>query len=74
MDLTEIIGMDEKTANLLKKEGIATVEDLLPLTRYKMEKLAEKTGIDVKIIDTFQNIPEGKYRVPDLIKSPLRSI
>ncbi|KKN45921.1 hypothetical protein LCGC14_0678220 [marine sediment metagenome] len=54
MKLTEIIGLDENQANKLKKEGISTTKDLLELTIYKIKKLAKKTGISAKLIDTWQ--------------------
>jgi len=47
MNIIEIIGIDDKEAKLLKKEGISNVEDLLPLTAYEIKKLAKKTGISV---------------------------
>jgi len=54
MKINEIVGIDNKSAKLLEKEGISNVEDLLPLTASKIKKLSEKTGIDAKLIDTWQ--------------------
>ncbi|TFF98612.1 MAG: DUF4332 domain-containing protein [Promethearchaeota archaeon] len=54
MNLTEIFSLEEKDANSLKKEGIKQVEDLIPLSRSQIHKLAEKTKIDRKLIDTWQ--------------------
>ena len=44
MKIIEIIGIDEKHANLLEKEGYPNVEDLLPLTKSQIKKLAKKLG------------------------------
>jgi len=52
--INEIIGIEEKYVKLLKKEGISQVEDLLPLSQYKINQLADKTGIPAKLIDTWQ--------------------
>ncbi len=54
MNILEIVGIDEKKAKLLKKEGISTTEDLLPLTAYEIKKLAKNTGISAKELDTWQ--------------------
>ena len=54
MKLTEIIGLDESQAKKLNKEGISSVEDLLTLSKYQIKKLAEKTGIPAKDLDTWQ--------------------
>ena len=54
MNLTEIIGLDDSHAKKLKKEGISTVEDLLTLSNYQIKKLAKKTGILVRDLDTWQ--------------------
>jgi len=54
MDLIEIIGLEEKYANLLKKEGIKSVEDLIPLTYNQIRKIARKINISVKVLDTWQ--------------------
>ena len=40
MKIIEIIGIDEKNAKLLEKEGYGNVEDLLPLTVSQIKKLA----------------------------------
>ncbi len=54
MKLTEIIGLDEKHAKKLKKEGISSVEDLLPLTKSQIKKLAKKIGVPATVLDTWQ--------------------
>ncbi len=54
MKLTEIIGLEEKDAKLLKKEGIKEVKDLVPLSQSQIRKLAKKTKIDRRTIDTWQ--------------------
>ena len=54
MNIIEIVGIDNKKAKLLKKEGISKTEDLLPLTAYGIKKLAKITGISAKEIDTWQ--------------------
>ena len=50
----KIIGINKKYADLLGKEGFHNVEDLLPLSSYQIKKLAKKTGISAKLIDTWQ--------------------
>ena len=54
MKIVEIIGIDEKHANLLKKEGFGNVEDLLPLTISQIKKLAKKIGVSAEILDSWQ--------------------
>ena len=54
MKLIEIIGLEEKHAKLLGKEGVNNVEDLVPLTYYQIRKLARKIGVSVKLLDTWQ--------------------
>jgi len=54
MKLTEIIGLDEKSAKKLEKEGISNVEDLLPLTKSQIKKLAKKIGVSATVLDTWQ--------------------
>ncbi|MFX1385957.1 MAG: DUF4332 domain-containing protein [Promethearchaeota archaeon] len=54
MKLTEIIGLEEKHANLLEEEGISKVEELVPLTSNQIRKLARKIGVSVKVLDTWQ--------------------
>ncbi|MFX1419264.1 MAG: DUF4332 domain-containing protein [Promethearchaeota archaeon] len=54
MKLTEIIGLEEKHAKLLEKEGISTIKDLIPLTKSEIGKLARKIGVAVKTLDTWQ--------------------
>ncbi|MBN1216392.1 MAG: DUF4332 domain-containing protein [Candidatus Lokiarchaeota archaeon] len=54
MLISEIIGIEEKYVSLLKKEGITHLEELLPLSTYKLKQIAEKTGIPVKLLDTWQ--------------------
>ncbi len=54
MKLTDIIGLEEKHANLLAEAGIREVEDLLPLTRYQIQQLARKLGVTVNQLDCWQ--------------------
>ncbi|MHA2392507.1 MAG: DUF4332 domain-containing protein [Promethearchaeota archaeon] len=54
MKLIEIIGLEEKYAKLLEKEGIKSVEELIPLTYNQIRKLARKIGVSVKVLDTWQ--------------------
>jgi len=54
MKLTEIIGLEEKHARLLKKAGIKEVVDLLTLSYYQIKKLARSIGVTVKALDTWQ--------------------
>ncbi|GAF82204.1 unnamed protein product, partial [marine sediment metagenome] len=54
MKLIEIIGLEEKHAKLLVKEGINSVEELVPLTYNQIRKLARKIGVSVKLLDTWQ--------------------
>jgi len=54
LKLTEIIGLEEKHAKLLEKEGISSTEDLIPLTKSEIGKLARKVGVAVKTLDTWQ--------------------
>ncbi|MFX1375994.1 MAG: DUF4332 domain-containing protein [Promethearchaeota archaeon] len=54
MKITEILGIDEKLAILLKKEGYENVEDLLPLTASQIKKLAKQIGVSAKLLDTWQ--------------------
>ncbi|MFX1326948.1 MAG: DUF4332 domain-containing protein [Promethearchaeota archaeon] len=54
MKLTEIIGLVEKYAKILEKEGVTSVEDLVPLTNNQIRQLARKIGVSVKILDTWQ--------------------
>ncbi|MHA1986310.1 MAG: DUF4332 domain-containing protein [Promethearchaeota archaeon] len=54
MKLIEIIGLEEKHAKLLGKEGINSVEELIPLTYSQIRKLARKIGVSVKLLDTWQ--------------------
>lgn len=54
MNIIEIVGLEDKHAKLLKKEGISKVEDLLLLTISQIKKLAKKTGISPQLIDTWQ--------------------
>ncbi len=54
MKLTEIVSLTENHAKKLKKEGISTVEDLIPLTYNEIRKLARKIGVSVKLVDTWQ--------------------
>ncbi len=54
MNLIEIIGLEASDAKKLQKAGISSVEDLLPLTKSQMKKLAKDTGISEKLIDTWQ--------------------
>ncbi len=54
MKLIEIVGLDKNHAKKLEKEGILNVEDLLPLTKSQIKKLAKKSGIPANLIDTWQ--------------------
>ncbi|MFW9772329.1 MAG: DUF4332 domain-containing protein [Candidatus Thorarchaeota archaeon] len=54
MNLVEIISLEEKHAKLLKKEGIMTVEDLIPLSPNQIRKLARKIGVTINLLDTWQ--------------------
>ena len=54
MLISEIIGIEDKHVQLLKKEGITQVEDFLPLSTYKIKQIAEKIGISAKLLDTWQ--------------------
>jgi predicted flap endonuclease-1-like 5' DNA nuclease len=54
LKLTEIIGLEEKHANLLAEAGVKEVEDLLPLTRYQIQQLARKLGVTVNLLDSWQ--------------------
>jgi hypothetical protein len=54
LKVIEIIGLEEKHAKLLEKEGILEVKDLLSLSYNQIRKLARKIGISVKLIDTWQ--------------------
>ena len=54
MKLIEIIGLEEKHAKLLGKEGVNNVEELVPLTYNQIRKLARKIGVSVKLLDTWQ--------------------
>ncbi|MFX1411506.1 MAG: DUF4332 domain-containing protein, partial [Promethearchaeota archaeon] len=54
MNISEIVGLEDKHAKLLKKEGISRVEDLITLTQSQINKLAKKLGIPKQLIDTWQ--------------------
>ena len=54
MKIIEIIGINEKQANLLEKEGFGNVEDLLPLTPNQIKKLAKKIGVSAELLDSWQ--------------------
>ena len=54
MKLTEIIGLEEKHARLLKKASIKEVVDLLTLSYYQIKQLARSIGVTVKALDTWQ--------------------
>ncbi|MFX0059477.1 MAG: DUF4332 domain-containing protein [Candidatus Hodarchaeota archaeon] len=54
MKLTDIVGLEEKHAQLLAKAGIREVEDLLPLTAYQIKQLARSIGVSVRTLDTWQ--------------------
>ncbi|MFX1390527.1 MAG: DUF4332 domain-containing protein [Promethearchaeota archaeon] len=58
MKLTEIVGLEEKHAKLLQKEGISSTEQLIPLTRSEIGKLARKIGVAFKTLDTWQEHAE----------------
>ncbi|MHA2005755.1 MAG: DUF4332 domain-containing protein [Promethearchaeota archaeon] len=54
MKIREIVGINDKYAKLLEKEGYSNAEDLLTLTKSQIKKLAKKTGISAELIDTWQ--------------------
>ncbi len=54
MKLTEIIGLEEKHAQLLGKAGIKEAEDLLALSYYQIKQLARSIGVTVNRLDTWQ--------------------
>jgi predicted flap endonuclease-1-like 5' DNA nuclease len=54
MKIIEIIGINEKQASLLEKEGFGNVEDLLPLTPNQIKKLAKKIGVSAELLDSWQ--------------------
>lgn len=54
MKLTEIVGLEQKHANLLEKAGIRKSEDLLALTYYQIQQMARSIGVSVKTLDTWQ--------------------
>ncbi|MFW9818772.1 MAG: DUF4332 domain-containing protein [Candidatus Thorarchaeota archaeon] len=58
MKLTDIIGLEEKHAKLLEKEGISSTEQLIPLTKSEIGKLARSIGVAVKTLDTWQEHAE----------------
>jgi len=58
MKIIEIEGIGEKYAKILEKQGLADVEDLIPLTWREVKELAEKTKISPKLIDKWQEQAE----------------
>ncbi|MFX1276921.1 MAG: DUF4332 domain-containing protein [Promethearchaeota archaeon] len=58
MNIKDIEAISKKYANLLIKEGYTQIEELLNLTKSQMSKLAKKTGIPVRMIDTFQELAD----------------
>lgn len=54
MKIIEVEGIGEKYAKALEKEGLANVEDLLPLSWGQVKELAQKTSISPKLIDKWQ--------------------
>jgi hypothetical protein len=54
MELTDIIGLEEKHAKLLYDAGIREIEDLLALSYYQIKQLARSIGVSVKTLDTWQ--------------------
>ncbi|TKJ19804.1 MAG: hypothetical protein CEE43_14475 [Promethearchaeota archaeon Loki_b32] len=58
MKIIEIEGIGEKYAKILEKEGIAEVENLIPLTWRELKELAEKTKISVKLLEKWQDQAE----------------
>ena len=54
MKLIEIIGVNNKQAKLLEKEGYSDVEDLLPLSKTQIKNLAKKIGVSIETLDTWQ--------------------
>lgn len=70
MKLTEIIGLELKHAKLLEKEGIKSTEDLIPLTKSEIGKLARKIGVTVNTLDTWQELGELMQCVnPEMAKA-----
>ena len=58
MKIIEIEGIGEKYAKILEKEGIAEVENLIPLTWREIKELAGKTKISVKLLEKWQDQAE----------------
>ncbi|MFX1394927.1 MAG: DUF4332 domain-containing protein [Promethearchaeota archaeon] len=58
MNIKDVEAISKKYANLLIKEGYTQIEELLNLTKSQMSKLAKKTGIPVRMIDTFQELAD----------------
>ncbi|MHA1207365.1 MAG: DUF4332 domain-containing protein [Candidatus Hodarchaeales archaeon] len=58
MKLIEIVGLEEKHAKKLEKEGIKSVDDLILLDDKKIRQLAKKTGISAKLLDEWQEHAE----------------
>jgi hypothetical protein len=54
MELTNIIGLTQKAANLLIKAGIKQCEDLVGLTASELKSLCVKTGIELGLLDEWQ--------------------
>ena len=54
MKLIEIIGVNNKQAKLLEKEGYSDIEDLLPLSKTQIKNLAKKIGVSIEKLDTWQ--------------------
>ena len=58
LKIIEIEGIGEKYAKILEKQGLADVEDLVPLTWREVKELAEKTKISPKLLDKWQEQAE----------------
>jgi len=58
LKIIEIEGIGEKYAKILEKEGIAEVENLIPLTWHEIKELAAKTKISLKLLEKWQDQAE----------------
>jgi len=54
MKIIEIIGVSNKQAKLLEKEGYSDIEDFLPLSKTQIKNLAKKIGVTIEVLDTWQ--------------------
>ena len=58
MKIIEIEGVGDKYAKDLEKAGIASVEDLIPITWSALKELAESTKISLKLLEKWQDQAE----------------